>query len=171
MAALRAAAAASSSLKATSTTDVFISMFPGRPADKYRGAVVEDLQLPPAFSLPENEAVARAIELAYDRDFTHIPVLSSKGRKPLGYIDVPTLKAKWEAGEVNPNDPVSVAMTKFERSASHRYTLITPSTPLGELEAFLKANIFALVTDRDRQFVLALATPSDLENFVSRRGL
>lgn len=29
-------------------------------------------------------------------------VLSSKGRRPLGYIDVPTLKAKWEGGEVNP---------------------------------------------------------------------
>lgn len=179
------------------------------------------MQLSPAFSLPENEAVARAIELAYDRDFTHIPcvsfhvmhgadrcgrcdakviscsVLTSKGRRPLGYIDVPTLKAKWEAGEVNPvglesgsytaepddhtqTDPVSVAMTKFKRSALHQYTLITPSTPLGELEAFLKVNIFALgeaykilgneylndpqsVTDYDRQFVLAVATSSDLE--------
>jgi len=43
------------------------------PADKYRGAVVEDLQLPPAFTLPREEAIAAAIELAYDRDFSHIP--------------------------------------------------------------------------------------------------
>lgn len=70
------------------------------PPDKYRGAVVEvrarnearrrptippdslnllmnsspqDLQLPPAFSLPRTELIARAIELAYDRDFSHIP--------------------------------------------------------------------------------------------------
>jgi hypothetical protein len=59
------------------------------PQDKYRGAVVEvhrrvssrptsliclqDLQLPPAFSLPRTELFARAIELAYDRDFSHIP--------------------------------------------------------------------------------------------------
>ena len=77
-------------------------------------------------------------------------------------------------------------MTKFKRSASHNYTLITPSTTLGELEAFLKDNIFALgeapsfyvhriicstglvphnqsVTDSDRKFVLALATQSDLD--------
>jgi hypothetical protein len=64
------------------------------PADKYRGAVVEvsrhsmqyslklaekpfhpcqDLQLPPAFALPCEEPIAAAIELAYDRDFSHIP--------------------------------------------------------------------------------------------------
>ena len=80
-------------------------------------------------------------------------------------------------------DPVSVFMIKFKRSSSHTYSLITPSTPLGELEAFLQDNIFALgiaifvfmslvgtspslsssVTDHDRKFVLALATLSDLE--------
>jgi hypothetical protein len=64
-------------------------MLQPRP-DKYRGAVVEvctppvavahvsrrtpqDLQLPPAFALPKTELIARAIELAYDRDFSHIP--------------------------------------------------------------------------------------------------
>jgi hypothetical protein len=73
------------------------SVFPS--PDKYRGAVVEvcytfppnkpfcislnlflqflfflkDLQLPPAFSLPRTELIAHAIELAYDRDFSHIP--------------------------------------------------------------------------------------------------
>ena len=72
------------------------------PPDKYRGAVVEvtqskgalliaahlaelscsllfnlkDLQLPPAFSLPGSELIAHAIELAYDRDFSHIPYVS-----------------------------------------------------------------------------------------------
>lgn len=63
----------------------------GAAADKYRGAVVEvsntdiadwdanfqkpaqDLQLPPAFTLPREEPILAAIELAYDRDFSHIP--------------------------------------------------------------------------------------------------
>lgn len=40
---------------------------------KYRGAVVEDLQLPPAFALPSTEYISRAIELAYERDFSYIP--------------------------------------------------------------------------------------------------
>jgi len=33
----------------------------------------QDLQFPPAFCLPRSELIGRAIELAYDRDFSHIP--------------------------------------------------------------------------------------------------
>ncbi|KAF7797040.1 hypothetical protein EIP86_008232 [Pleurotus ostreatoroseus] len=174
-------------------------MFAG---DKYRGAVVEvnsssslpacsnadiafiaqDLQLPPAFALPADEALSRAIELAYERDFSQIPVLDHT-RKPIGYLDVPALKTKWEAGEANPvrtvlpiNDKVLVYMTKFRRSRSQPYTVITPSTPLAELEQFLHANLFAIVTDWGRKFVLAVATQQDLDrinsqNFVKRRGM
>lgn len=93
-------------------------------------------------------------------------------------------------------------MTKFKRQAGEPYTLITPLSPLADLEQFLKNNIFALgeltlnllphrhrvrrslctirkhwtndfflaVTDRDRKFVLGVATAQDLENFVTRRG-
>jgi hypothetical protein len=35
-------------------------------------------------------------------------------------------------------------MTKFKRDASEPYILITPSTPLADLQQFLKDNIFAL---------------------------
>jgi hypothetical protein len=37
----------------------------------------QDLQLAPAFALPRDEAIARAIELAYDRDFSHIPYVAT----------------------------------------------------------------------------------------------
>ncbi|KAI9428455.1 hypothetical protein H4582DRAFT_1772960, partial [Lactarius indigo] len=147
------------------------------PPDQYRGAVVEDLQLPPAFSLPKSELIARAIELAYDRDFSHIPVLG-KHRNLLGYIEVATLKKKWEAGEVNPTDTIASCMTKFNRSpTTNPYTVITPDTPLAELESFLRNHIFALstyffsLTDYERKFVLGVATSQDLEAFVSRRGI
>ncbi|KAJ7599270.1 hypothetical protein C8J56DRAFT_815679 [Mycena floridula] len=139
-------------------------------SDKYRGAVVEDLQLPPAFALPSSELISRAIELAYDRDFSHIPILG-KNRRPAGYLDVAKLKAKWEAGQANPNDSVLDYMTKFKRKSSDPYTLITPLSSLSQLEGFLKENLFALVTDQDRKFVLAVVTLHDLENFVSRRGM
>ncbi|KAG7091864.1 hypothetical protein E1B28_008265 [Marasmius oreades] len=138
--------------------------------DKYRGAVVEDLQLPPAFALPSMERVSRVIELAYDRDFSHIPVLD-RNRKPLGYVEVSKLKQLWESGKADPTDSVSKYMTRFKRSVdSHPYSLVTPLTELNELEDFLKDNIFALVTDSERKFVLAVATMHDLENFVTRRG-
>ncbi|KDQ10288.1 hypothetical protein BOTBODRAFT_137025 [Botryobasidium botryosum FD-172 SS1] len=139
------------------------------PADKYRGAVVEDLQLPPAFALPKTEPTAKAIELAYERDFSYIPVLSAQ-RKPIGYLDVPALKTRWEAGQADPSESILKHMTRFRRAPDSPYALITPWTPLEVLEGFLKDNEFALVTDEYRKFVLAVATAHDLENFVSRRG-
>lgn len=184
---------------------------PTSVADNYRGAVVEvrisflashtsaadrpvyskmalqDLQLSPAFALPQDEAISRAIELAYDRDFSHIPYVLllhqttylrqttdtyyasvlNRNRKPVGYVDVARLKEKWEAGNANPvrptfqcfflilgtyspcpsthqDDKVLKYMTKFKRSSSEPYTLITPSTPLADLERFLQGAIFAL---------------------------
>lgn len=42
------------------------------------------------------------------------------------------------------NDKVIDYMTKFKRAASEPYTLITPLSPLADLEEFLKFNIFAL---------------------------
>jgi len=136
-------------------------------AHKYRGAVVEDLQLPPAFALPEDEVIARAIELAYERDFSHIPILT-KDRNLLGYIDVPVLKSKWEAGQANASDSVVKYMARFRRKTP--YKVITPSTSLEDLEEFLEGKVFAIVTDESRKFVLAVVTSQDLENFVKRRG-
>ncbi|THU94725.1 hypothetical protein K435DRAFT_724364 [Dendrothele bispora CBS 962.96] len=144
-------------------------MPPKTLTDRYRGAVIEDLQLPPAFALPYTEHVSRVIELAYDREFSHIPILD-KRRKPLGYVEVARLKEKWEAGQIDSNDDVSKYMVKFKRSSTVPYTLITPLTPLNELEEFLKNDIFALVTDYERKFVLAVATSHDLEEFAKRGG-
>ena len=49
--------------------------------------------------------------------------------------------------------------------SAHRYKVIHPLTPLSELETFLKdqEGHFALVTDRERKWVLGVATVSDLE--------
>jgi hypothetical protein len=38
----------------------------------------------------------------------------------------------------------SLYMIKFQRSTSTPYTVITPLTPLGDLETFLAHNIFAI---------------------------
>ena len=76
-------------------------------------------------------------------------------------------------------------MNKFDRSAKREYTVITPLSPLEDLEAFMESNLFALgasvlcvsdplltigvlvpvgtVTDTERKFVLAVATQQDLD--------
>jgi len=151
------------------TPNAFNANLPLGRADKYRGASVEDLQLPPAFSLSQTQLVDRAIELAYERDFSHIPILNQH-RRPLGYIDVSSLKRRWEKGEINPDDQVQNLMTKFDRSAKREYRTITPLSPLEDLETFFRNNLFALVTDFQRKFVIAVATQQDLDNFVTRRG-
>ncbi|CAG7847064.1 SubName: Full=Related to TAF10-TFIID and SAGA subunit {ECO:0000313/EMBL:CCA75053.1} [Serendipita indica DSM 11827] len=140
-------------------------------AAKYRGASVEDLQLGPAFALSKNQNVMQAIELAYDRDFSYLPILD-RNRRPLGYINVPALKQAWEAGQIDADAPVQNVATKFDRSSKtgRPYSIITPDTPLEELEEFLRTNDFALVTDHGRKFVLGVATKQDLDNFVTRRG-
>ncbi|KAK0446080.1 uncharacterized protein EV420DRAFT_1484230 [Desarmillaria tabescens] len=80
--------------------------------------VLQDLQLPPAFALPSTEVISRAIELAYERDFSHIPrwklsySVLDRDRKPLGYLDVAKLKQEWEAGKAN---PVQSSFTDYQR--------------------------------------------------------
>jgi hypothetical protein len=83
------------------------------------------------------------------------------------------------------DDQVQNLMTKFDRSAKREYTVITPLSPMEDLEAFLMKNLFALgapvfcvsyllltidisvpvdtVTDSERKFVLAVATQQDLD--------
>lgn len=34
---------------------------------------IQDLQLPPAFCLPQDAPLLKALEAAYDRDFDHLP--------------------------------------------------------------------------------------------------
>ncbi|KZT56309.1 hypothetical protein CALCODRAFT_497617 [Calocera cornea HHB12733] len=155
------------SLSGTPTPTLSSRPLPTGP-EKYRGAVVDDLQLPPAFCLPATAPVNRAITEAYERDFSQIPILS-EGRRVLGYVSVGRLKEGWEKGEVNPDVAISNYTTRFP-TTSKPYRVITPDTPLEDLEDFLCVEEFALVTDSERKFVLGVATRADLDNFISRRG-
>ncbi|RXK35510.1 hypothetical protein M231_07242 [Tremella mesenterica] len=141
-------------------------------ANKYRGAAVEDLQLPPAICMEEHQPVGLALEKAYEHEFDQLPVLNGR-RKPIGYVDISLIKDKFKAARLNEMDPVSRHTTRFSSySSSHPYTTITPDTPLEILEQFFETSRteFALVTDSERKWVLAVATKTDLETFVKRRG-
>lgn len=91
---------------------------------------------------------------------------------------MPHLQAQLDAGRVRPEDPLSAAMTRFQRKG-RTYRVITMQTPLEALESFFRgdgddgkgewAQEFAVVTDENRRFVLGVATVQDLEEFVKRR--
>ena len=112
---------------------------------------------------------------AYERDYTHLTVVSHDKRALLGYLNIPRLKQLLKEGSVASDDPVEKAMQKFQRKG-RPYKIISMDTPLEELEEFFGGGVdgsgpqdFAVVTDGSRRFVLGVATKSDLEEFVKRR--
>ncbi|CAG7959395.1 unnamed protein product [Penicillium salamii] len=145
-------------------------------ADKFRGATIEDLDPPPALSISSHDPIATAIMAAYERDYTHLTVISSTKRSLLGYLSIPRLKELLQSGAVKDSDSVSAAMQRFNRKRG-TYQTITMETPLEELRKFFDGEThpngekqqFAVVTDQQRKFVLGVATKEDLEEFVKRR--
>lgn len=111
---------------------------------------------------------------AYERDYTHLTVVSEDTRALLGYLNIPRLKELLKKGAVVDSDYVEKAMQKFRRRGNV-YKVITMDTPLEELEVFFNGDAsgskqdFAVVTDDRRRFVLGVATRADLEEFVKRR--
>ncbi|EST07508.1 Transcription initiation factor TFIID, 23-30kDa subunit [Kalmanozyma brasiliensis GHG001] len=145
---------------------------------KYRGATVEDLQVPPAISVPRSTPISSALRVALDHDYSQLPLVSEKNRKLLGYVQKDRLEEQLKSG--NGDKSVASIMTKFSSGASPSsssaaaaatYTVITPDTGLAELEVFLQSHPFAFITDPGRAFVLGVATQEDLTKYVSRRGL
>lgn len=168
------------------------------PSDKYRGATIEDLDPPPSLSLTPDTPISTALSLAYERDYTHLCVVSAKTRALLGYISIPTLTSELSCSEsrYKDTDPVSTAMLHFQRKSitettpeageqelASTYTVITPQTSLLDLEKFFEGEFtvdsktgkrekqeFAIVTDGGRKFVLGVVTRADLEEWGRRRG-
>ena len=141
----------------------------------YRKATVEDLDPPPALSSKPTDSISNALMNAYERDYTHLTVVSEDTRALLGYLSIPRLKELLKSGAVRDTDPVEMAMQKFRRKGNV-YKVITMDTPLEELEGFFNGGVngiapqdFAVVTDGSRKFVLGVATRGDLEEFVKRR--
>lgn len=138
-------------------------------------AAVEDLQPPAALSLTPSDPISLALEAAFERDYTHLTIVDSQTRSLLGYVSIPALQAQLDSSKVAAEDPISAAMTRFQRRG-RKYSVITMDTPLEELEAFFEGaqtggqkQEFAVITDDNRRFVLGVATRGDLEEFVKRR--
>ncbi|KAJ0121143.1 cystathionine beta-synthase [Diaporthe amygdali] len=159
----------------TNTTQANSGPFVSKWASRYRGAAVEDLQPPAALSLTPSDPISLALEAAFERDYTHLTIVDSETRSLMGYISIPNLQSLLDGGKVAAEDPISAAMTRFQRRG-RKYKVITMDTPLEELEAFFEGaqtagqkQEFAVITDDNRRFVLGVATRDDLEQFVKRR--
>ncbi|KAG0657834.1 hypothetical protein C6P46_006196 [Rhodotorula mucilaginosa] len=129
----------------------------------YRGANIDDLQLSPALVLPVSTSVGTALQLAFERDFSILPLHSTTSRAELlGWLSIDALKPLAEQGQVDLDAPLSAllrgdapATTNGQQLAAsqsraaageerpvkefkrgRKYEVITPETPLEKLEAF-----------------------------------
>lgn len=147
-------------------------------ANKYRGATIADLDLPPALSTSPTTSLHSAMLSASSHDYSHLTVLSDSTRSLVGYLSVSRLKTLFESKQLDPSDTVEKAMIKFRRGKGKKYQVISMDTELWELEGFFddigplssgSKQDFAVVTDGGRKFVLGVATRHDLDEFVRRR--
>ncbi|KAJ3048751.1 hypothetical protein HK097_010244 [Rhizophlyctis rosea] len=136
---------------------------------KFRGASVEDLQLGEAVSIFDSHPIGEAIELMVSRDYSQLPVINAK-RKIIGLISLGRLQAHVNSGDLkNLAEPVAKWMYSFK--TNKKFELITPDTPLAQLDEFFDRHPAALVTDESGKFPLAVVTKYDLLKFCAKRGV
>ncbi|KAJ2443319.1 hypothetical protein IWW46_002585 [Coemansia sp. RSA 2440] len=144
--------------------------------EQYRAASIEDLQLPAAVTVSENDSMHYAVALMAEHDFSQVPV-TGPSRRLIGYLTLSAAQTLLDNHVALPTDPVRKFMLRFNPaprnvgSANIRkeYWLITPETPLSELSRFFESHSVAFVTDASRKFCLGIATKQDLISFLARR--
>ncbi|KAG5357390.1 Cystathionine beta-synthase [Yarrowia sp. C11] len=140
------------------------------PKHNYRGATVEDLEFPPAFSVTPQTSLIEALELSYEKEYSYLPVISGKNRALLGYLTADQLRQQSSRSSLDGSVPVASVYNKFHKDASRPFKPITPATPLEQLEDFFESGQpFAVVTDDSRQFVLGVVVKEDLEKYIKCR--
>jgi cystathionine beta-synthase len=140
--------------------------------EKYRGASVEDLQLPAAVTVRGSTTVTDALDLMIEREFSQLPVVDDS-RKMIGFVYDADLRALLRSNAAAASDPVEKWMHSFRTHGKGRrtYHIITPDTPLAELARFFEHHSAAFVTDADRRWCLAVATKYDLIRFMTGRRM
>lgn len=140
--------------------------------DAWRGAAVEDLQLPPALTVLPTDLCGRVLCELEDNDYDNAPVIN--GRKRLeGLVGRHELRRLLKEGLVQPTDPIAMAMHRFSsKETGEPYWPITPETPLAELHDFFKHpgphRDIAFITDANN-WCLGVVTKNDLESFLTSR--
>ncbi|KAI0218175.1 hypothetical protein L0F63_006531 [Massospora cicadina] len=136
---------------------------------KFRGASVEDLQLPEAVSVLDTAPIEDALRTMLERDFSQLPVVNEH-RKMIGFVSQGHLEHLLMTGQADRVTPLGEVTLNLQ--ASRRpYYLITPDTPLTELSKFFENFSAGFVTDEARNWCLAVVTKFDLLSFLTKRNM
>jgi len=71
----------------------------------YRGASVEDMQLPEAVTVQKTSYISHALETMLERDFSQLPVLDKK-RQMVGFVSLGSLQSLLKSGEAKLDDTI-----------------------------------------------------------------
>lgn len=120
--------------------------------------------------------------MSYEREYSYLPVISTKNKRLLGYLTADLLQNATNKTSNSSKELVRDHYVRFfgskkpepttneSENINREFEKITLSTPLEDLEAFFaKGDEFAVVTDEDRRFVLGVAVKEDLDKFVKSR--
>ncbi|ORX55722.1 tryptophan synthase beta subunit-like PLP-dependent enzyme [Hesseltinella vesiculosa] len=149
--------------------DIMVQELQYASYDRYRGASVEDLQLPAAITVTPKTTIARAFDLMLERDFSQLPVIHADNKKLVGYVSLATLQNALDQAGLRPENTVDAVMFSFRKAKAAVYQVITPDTSLADLAKFFEHHSFAVVTDLGRKWCLGVATKYDLISFLHRR--
>ncbi len=164
----------------------------------YRGATIEDLNIPLAVSINPTTSIYEAIGIAFENEFTYLPVIHERTKRLLGVINIEELKSNGDKLKRSILAPIVKSyMIWFNQSAKRkyeqenkevlssnrtapkttilkprgkRYEVLTPMTPLEKLAEFFNlGNYFAIVTNGHGDFVYGVVTPQDLMKYEQSR--
>lgn len=161
----------------------------------YRGATIEDLDIKPAISINPTTHLNLALEIAFEHEFTYLPVIHEENKKLLGVLKVEELRNnphKFQSRSIEPivknymiwfnkraqenyNRQIPKLgeisrNSRIKKPSAKKYQTLTPYTPLEELAKFFNNGIyFAIITNDEGSFVYGVATPEDLTKYENSR--
>ncbi|EGV64880.1 hypothetical protein CANTEDRAFT_103408 [Yamadazyma tenuis ATCC 10573] len=163
----------------------------------YRGATVEDLDIKPAISVNPITDLSVALEIAYENEFTYLPVIHESNKKLLGVLNVGELRRhpqkvtnsflkpvvknymiwfhqkareKYDSEEHTNISSSSTTTIQKPTSKGKKFQVLTPWSPLEDLATFFNSGMyFAIITNDHSNFVYGVATPEDLTRYENSR--
>lgn len=161
----------------------------------YKGATIEDLDIPGAISVNPTMKIVDALNLAFEYEFSYLPVINEADKNLLGILDIEHIRNRINQKEYNLLVKDSMkwfsakAKTKYEQSLKNnqksktpinakivtsakksKFEIITPLTPLEVLASFFnRGNAFAIITNDSGTIVYGVVTPDDLSKYEKMR--
>lgn len=163
----------------------------------YRGATIEDLDIRPAISISPLTSLRKAFQVAFENEFTFLPVILNVNKRLLGVLNVLEInpaelkspdsvvkdhmlwfsqnaKEKYaqyvQLLKTSEATPLNTKIFKPKPTRGKQYEVLTPLSPLEDLAKFFNSgNYFAIITTGEGNLVYGVVTPEDLSKYEKSR--